>query len=49
MICVGGACIAHAQCSLARRTVERGTHWTEKCARSFEIACGVMVRAQYTS
>ena len=38
---VGGACIAHAQCSVACMTVERGTQ-TEKCAWSFEIACGVM-------
>ena len=38
---VGGACIAHAQCSMACMTVERGTQ-TEKCAWSFEIACGVM-------
>ena len=46
VICVGGACIAHAQCSTARMTVERGTQ-TEKCAWSFEIGC-VMVRALYT-
>ena len=41
VICVGGVCIAHAQRS-------GHTLQTEKSAWSFEIACGLMVRAQCT-
>ena len=50
VICVGGACIAHAQCSTARMTVERGTrksvHDRSKLLVVYWLGLKVRVRAR---